>query len=76
MRHTDRTGEEEFVTIIGRDAEQISRAFQAEGLAQQQFSIVHRMGRHRFAVADGEDARTIFDGEGLMAATYVRRPGP
>jgi hypothetical protein len=73
MRHANTPGEEEFVTIIGRNADEISRAFRAEGLAERQFSIVHRMGRHRFALAEGEDARSIFDGETLLAATYVRR---
>ncbi|MCK0196093.1 hypothetical protein MWN34_04115 [Ancylobacter sp. 6x-1] len=70
------TIEEEFVTIIGANPEEISRAFQAQGLADQHFAVVHRMGRHRFTMAEGADSSTLFDGRPLVAATYVRRhPG-
>ncbi len=65
--------DDEFVTIIGADADEISRTFCSEGLADQEFAIVHRMGRHRFAFANGEQAGALFDGRPLIAATLARR---
>lgn len=67
------SSEEEFVTIIGGDAEEIGRAFHAEGLAQQDFSVVHRIGRHRIALAPGQDIAALLDGRRLVATTYTRR---
>lgn len=68
--------DEEFVTLIGGDAEEIGRAFKAQGLADQDFTIVHRIGRHRLAAAPGQDLGTLLtalaDGT-LVAATYARR---
>ncbi|MDF2998487.1 MAG: hypothetical protein K0R27_4124 [Xanthobacteraceae bacterium] len=73
MTRTEARDEDEFVTIIGRDAEEISKTFRAEGLADQQFTIVHRIGRHRFAFADGGPNGGMFDGRPVLAATYARR---
>ncbi|MBS7539101.1 hypothetical protein [Ancylobacter lacus] len=67
------TLDEEFVTIIGSTPEEISRAFQAQGLAEQHYAVVHRMGRHRFTMADGAGNESLFEGRPLVAATYVRR---
>lgn len=64
--------QDEFVTIIGTDAAEISRTYQAEGLAEQHFTIVHRIGRHRFAFADGTPAGGAFD-RPMVAATFARR---
>lgn len=64
--------DDEFVTIIGRDAEEISKTFRTEGLAEQQFTIVHRIGRHRFAFADGGPVGGLFDGRPMLAATFAR----
>ena len=41
MTPTPHNGDEEFVTIVGGDAEQIGRAFQAEGLAGKDLVILH-----------------------------------
>ena len=73
MTRNDMHRDDEFVTIIGTDADEISRTFCAQGLADQEFSIVHRMGKHRFAFADGEQAGALFDGRPLVAATFARR---
>ncbi|QIB35162.1 hypothetical protein [Ancylobacter pratisalsi] len=73
MRQHHHNGDEEFVTIVGGDAEEIGRAFQAEGLADKDFTIVHRIGRHRFAMAPGRDVGSLLDGSALVAATYTRR---
>lgn len=73
MTKTETQRDDEFVTIIGCDADEISRTFRAEGLADQEFAVVHRMGRHRFAFANGEQAGALFDGRPLIAATFARR---
>lgn len=64
--------QDEFVTIVGADAEEISRTYQQEGLAGQHFTIVHRIGRHRFAFANGAPAGGLFD-RPMLAATFARR---
>jgi hypothetical protein len=65
--------QDEFVTIIGRDFTEIANEFRAQGLAAQEFSIVHRIGRTRFTRVDGDKSETMFDGEQLIAATFQRR---
>ncbi|TSJ62163.1 hypothetical protein FO470_11395 [Starkeya sp. 3C] len=66
-------GSEEFVTIVGGTAEEISRAFREQGLAEQDYAVVHRIGRHRFALPTGQDLLSLLDGRQLVAATYTRR---
>ena len=66
--------DEEFVTIIGSDMEQITSAFQAQGLAEQHYAIVHRIGRHRFTIVNENGSNLMFEGRPLVAATYARRP--
>ena len=63
----------EYVTIVGSDLEEITREFHAQGLSEQNFSIVHRVGRHRFTMADGQRSEAMFGGKSLMAATFARR---
>lgn len=65
--------DEEFITIIGRDAEEISRTYSKDGLAAQGFSILHRMGRHRFALPDGSPLSGLMGEAPMVAATYMRR---
>lgn len=70
------TGErgEEFVTIIAASMAEVMNAFRAQGLAAQEYSIVHRAGRHQFTLASGSEPSTqLFDGEPMIAATFVRR---
>ncbi|MDQ0348053.1 MULTISPECIES: hypothetical protein [Ancylobacter] len=72
------SGEDEFVTIIGGDAEEIGQVFRDQGLAAKDFTIVHRIGRHRIAMAPGQDDMSALVGAllggRLVAATYARRP--
>jgi hypothetical protein len=63
----------EFITIVGTDMAEITREFHAQGLSERHFSIVHRVGRHRFTMADGEGSQAMFGGKPLMAATFARR---
>lgn len=67
------SGNEEFVTIVGGTAEDISQAFRDQGLAEQDYTIVHRIGRHRLALPAGQDLLSLLDGRQLVAATYTRR---
>lgn len=67
------SGNEEFVTIVGGTAEEISQTFREQGLAEQDFTIVHRIGRHRLALPTGQDLLSLLDGRQLVAATYTRR---
>lgn len=66
-------GNEEFVTIVGDTAEDIAKAFRDQGLAEQDYTIVHRIGRHRLALTEGRDLSSLLDGRQLVAATYTRR---
>ena len=68
------SGGHDLITIIGSSMTDISEQFRIQGLAERQFSIVHKIARHRFIRADGENARDMFDGEPLIAATFQRRP--
>lgn len=65
----------DFITIIGRDMTDINRQFKAEGLAEADYTIVHRIGSHRFTVVDGSKASSLFGGERMIAATFQRRAG-
>jgi hypothetical protein len=64
---------DEFVTIIGADMTEITNEFRAQGLAEKQFAIVHKIGRHRFTRVDGRKAEPMFEGRPLIAATFQRR---
>ena len=74
MNTPETAGEhDEFITIIGSDFAAITQEFHAQGLAERDYSIVHRIGRHRFTKVNGERSEVMFAGEPLIAATYQRR---
>jgi hypothetical protein len=64
---------DEFITIIGSDMTEIANEFRAQGLAEQDYAIVHRAGRHRFTRVIGEKGEAMFGGTPLIAATFRRR---
>ncbi len=70
QHHIERS---DFITIIGRDMADINRQFKAEGLSEANYSIVHRIGSHRFTVVEGASAAPLFGGERMIAATFQRR---
>lgn len=72
-QHPQTDGHEEFVTIVGGSAEEIAAAFREQGLAEKDYTVVHRIGRHRLALPTGRDLLSLFDGRQLVAATYSRR---
>lgn len=72
-RHTQAT-EQEFVTIIAPSIAEVMNAFRTQGLAEQDYSIVHRAGRHQFTLVSGfEQSEALFEGETMTAATFARR---
>jgi len=63
---------DDFITIIGANMDEIHAEFRAQGLADRDFSIVHRIGRHRFTHVDSGAAESMFGGQPMIAATFVR----
>ena len=63
---------DEFITIIGASMAEIHAEFRAQGLADREFSIVHRIGRHRFTRVNGGGAEQMFEGRPMIAATFAR----
>ena len=64
------TGTEDFITIIAPSMAEVMASYKAQGLAERQYAIVHRAGRHSFTLAGGE---TLFEGASMVAATFARR---
>ncbi|HEY8594113.1 MAG TPA: hypothetical protein VIL84_02620 [Devosiaceae bacterium] len=64
---------EEFVTIIAPTAAEAMRQFRDQGLAALGYAIAGRIGRHRFSLSGNGDQTELFDGEAMIAATFVRR---
>lgn len=67
---TSEIPEEDFITIIAPSMAEVMASFKAQGLAERQYCIVHRGGRHSFTVAGGEP---LFEGARMVAATFARR---
>lgn len=72
--HFESNEQIDFVTIVGTSLEAVTAEFCARGLSQQDFSIVSRIGRHQFMMADGAEGPTMPGGGTMIAATYARRP--
>lgn len=71
-----RTGNEDFITIIAPTMAEVMESFKAQGLAERDYAIVHRAGKHSFTLAGGGNPMTtLFDGAQMVAATFTRR-GP
>lgn len=64
---------EDYVTIIGPSLIEVMRQFRERGLGEDGYAIVGRVDRHRFAMADVDGAHELFDGEPMLAATFMRR---
>ncbi|MBS7543731.1 hypothetical protein [Ancylobacter oerskovii] len=77
--HRHRNDSDEFITIIGQDAEEVGRVYAKDGLAAKGFSILHRMGRHSFRLPEGSPLAAHLGEEmgmrPMVAATYMRRAG-
>lgn len=66
-------GENDYVTIIAGSMAEVMSQFKAQGLADKHYAIVHRVGQHRFTVANGPETISLFDGAPMVAATFARR---
>lgn len=64
------TTREDFITIIAPSMAEVMASFKSQGLADRDYAIVHRAGRHSFTMAGGE---TLFGGAQMVAATFARR---
>ncbi|WMT87058.1 hypothetical protein NO932_00195 [Pelagibacterium sp. 26DY04] len=64
------TTKEDFVTIIAPSMAEVMASFKSQGLAERDYSIVHRAGKHSFTMAGGQK---LFDGAQMVAATFARR---
>lgn len=64
------TTNEDFITIIAPSMAEVMASFATQGLAEQDYSIVHRAGKHSFTMASGQK---LFDGTQMVAATFARR---
>lgn len=65
---------EDFITIIAPTLAEVMDAFRMRGLAEKHYAIIHRAGRHSFTVVDGDhQAKSLFDGASMIAATFARR---
>lgn len=64
------TANEDFITIIAPSMAEVMDSFRNQGLAERDYSIVHRAGRHSFTMAGGQK---LFDGAQMVAATFARR---
>ena len=72
MSQTSHQQREDFVTIIAGSMAEVMDQFRAQGLAERHYTIVHRGGLHRFTYANGPEARDMFEGEPMVAATFRR----
>lgn len=72
LQHTDLN--EDFITIIGHSLDEIMQSYHEQGLAEKRYIILHRTGRHSFKLsAEGNETQLLFDGQAMIAATFVRR---
>lgn len=64
------TASEDFITIIAPSMAEVMESFRSQGLAERDYSIVHRAGKHSFTMAGG---KALFGGTQMVAATFSRR---
>ena len=64
---------DEYITIIAATAAAAMAQFKARGLAAEGYAITGPVGRHRFALAAGDESHELFAGAGMVAATFRRR---
>lgn len=63
---------EEYLTIIAPTAIEAMEQFKARGLDTQGYSIAGKIGRHQFSLVVGDSAADLFNGDGMIAATFRR----
>jgi hypothetical protein len=73
MTEQQTTHRDEYITIIAPSAREVMHRFKEQGLAALGYAINGRMDRHQFAFADADQTTELFEGEPMVAATFVRR---
>jgi len=63
---------EDFITIIAPTLAKVMQSYHAQGLAAQNYVIIHRPGSHSFTYVD-EGTTRLFDGTPMVAATFMRQ---
>lgn len=69
--------DDDYVTIVAPSMAEVMGQFRARGLSAQGYKIAGRVCRHTFAFAgqtegNDESSSEMFDGDLMMAATFVR----
>ena len=64
---------DEYLTIIAPTVAEAMQQFKARNLGDQGYTIMGRIGTHRFSVVGEEENSELFAGNGVIAATFCRR---
>ena len=62
---------DEYITIVGKSAEEVQAAFSNHNLGARDYSILHGITRHQ--VIDLRDEMASLPLEGIVMATYRRK---
>lgn len=61
----------EYITIVGNSFEEVAEECRAQQLSENDYSIVHPIGRHQITMAGQGNA--AMNGQSLVTATFSRR---
>lgn len=64
--------EEEYITIVAPTINEVMQQFRVSDLAAQGYCIAGRVGRHKFSYAGETQNTDLFDGNRMVAATFIR----
>lgn len=64
---------EEYLTIIAPSVREAMEQFKRRNLGEQGYTIMGRIGRHRFSVVGETENSELFAGNDVIAATFCRR---
>lgn len=66
------SNEEDYITIVAPTIDEVMQQFRVSELAAQGYCIAGRVGRHKFSYAGDADTSELFDGDRMVAATFIR----
>ena len=70
---TSMSDRDEYLTIIAPSVREAMEQFKSRNLGEQGYTIMGRIGRHRFSVVGETENSDLFSGNGVIAATFCRR---
>lgn len=70
---TSMSDRDEYLTIIAPTVREAMEQFKTRNLGAQGYTIMGRIGRHRFSVVGETDSSDLFSGNDVIAATFCRR---